>query len=90
MNRDSVSYDRSNYESRMNTVLLLSIVQIILAGLLVATILMQQKGAGLGSAFGGGDAVYTTRRGPEKFVFNATIVLAVLFLALSLVAIFVQ
>ncbi|MDP3970698.1 MAG: preprotein translocase subunit SecG [bacterium] len=72
----------------LNIVIL--IAQIIVSILMVVVILMQQKGAGLGSAFGGGDAVYTTRRGPEKFIFNSTIILAVLFLGLSIVAFFLQ
>ncbi len=47
--------------------------------LLVVAILLQQKGAGLGSAFGGESALYRSRRGAEKFLFGATIVLAILF-----------
>lgn len=74
----------------MNIDLLFSIAEIIVAGLLITAVLMQQKGTGLGSAFGGGDAVFTTRRGPEKFVFNATIVLSALFMVLSIVAFFFQ
>lgn len=63
---------------------LFSIAQIIVVVLLVVTILLQQKGVGLGSSFGGGDSVFTTRRGPEKVIFNSTIILSILFLGLSL------
>lgn len=42
--------------------------------------MLQQKGGGLGSAFGGDGAVYRSRRGLEKTLFAATIVLAVLFI----------
>jgi preprotein translocase subunit SecG len=62
------------------------LVQIIVAVLLVVVIIVQQKGTGLGSTFGGGDlSFYRTKRGAEKLLFNATIMLAVLFIVLSLI-----
>jgi protein translocase SecG subunit len=64
--------------------------QILLSVLLVAGILLQQKGSGLGSALGGSNIEYSTKRGAEKFIFWATIVVAVLFLALSVVRIYVS
>lgn len=54
------------------------------ATLLVIAILFQQKGSGLSSAFGGEGNIYTTKRGLEKILFRATIVLGMLFLTLSL------
>ena len=62
----------------------LIIGQIVIAILLMGGILLQSRGAGLGSAFGGDGNVYRTKRGVEKVVFRATIVLSVCFLALSL------
>ncbi|MEK7606733.1 MAG: preprotein translocase subunit SecG [Patescibacteria group bacterium] len=59
----------------------LSILQITSALLLVASILIQQKGTGIGAAFGGENAIYRTRRGVEKAIFLATIIFAVLFFA---------
>ncbi len=59
--------------------ILFSIIQIVLSILLVAAILLQQRGTGLGSAFGGGGEVFRTKRGVEKGLFYATIVIAVLF-----------
>lgn len=59
---------------------ILNIIQIVIAITLVATILFQQRGAGLGSAFGGEGGVYYKKRGAEKIIFVATIVLAVLFI----------
>jgi len=59
----------------------LTIIQIVSAILLIITILMQQRGTTLGGAFGGESAVYSARRGPEKFLFILTIILAVIFLA---------
>lgn len=69
---------------------ILSIAQIAVVVFMIATILLQQKGVGLGSSFGGGDSVFTTRRGPEKVIFNSTIVLSVLFLGLSIASFLVQ
>ena len=69
----------------MNTILTYS--QIILALLLTAAILVQQKGSGLSSAFGGCGLEYSTKRGAEKFFFYATIVLAILFIAVSVLRI---
>ncbi|MBI4158453.1 MAG: preprotein translocase subunit SecG [Candidatus Yanofskybacteria bacterium] len=66
---------------------LLTYSQIILALLLTAAVLVQQKGSGLSSAFGGSGAEYSTKRGAEKFFFYATIVLAVLFLTVSVLRI---
>lgn len=71
----------------MNTIL--DITQLILGLLLIAAILLQSGGAGLGSAFGGGDAIATTRRGAEKTLFTATIVLSVLFIVLAATRIFI-
>jgi preprotein translocase subunit SecG len=67
---------------------ILPIIQIVLAVLITAAVLLQQSEAGLGGAFGGSDSVssWRTRRGFEKFLFVATIVLAVLFIASALLA----
>ena len=58
-------------------------VQIILSILLIAAILLQQRGSSLGGAFGGDNfsATFHKRRGSELFLFKASIVLAVLFVA---------
>jgi len=66
---------------------LLTYSQIILAFLLTVGILFQQKGSGLSSTFGGSSTEYSTKRGAEKIIFYATIVLAVLFLAVSIIRI---
>lgn len=68
---------------------ILYIIQIIISVLLVVTILMQQKGSGLGSAFGGDSAVYRTKRGAEKFIFRLTIILAILFLLSAIANFFI-
>lgn len=47
--------------------------------LMIACILLQQRGASLGAGFGSSGELYTTRRGLDKNLFEATIVLAVVF-----------
>lgn len=59
--------------------MILNIAQIIISTLLIATILLQQRGSGLSSAFGGGGGVYYQKRGVEKILFRATIALSALF-----------
>lgn len=61
--------------------MILNIIQIIISVLLILAILIQNRGTGLGSAFGGQGNIYRTKRGAEKFLHIATIVLAVIFMA---------
>lgn len=63
----------------------ISLIQIILGILLIVVIIIQQKGSGLGSAFGADLGFYRTKRGAEKLLFYATIVLATAFIISSLV-----
>jgi len=66
--------------------------QAVLACLLVALILLQRSEAGLGAAFGGdsGGAVTYTRRGAEKFIFQTTVIVAILFAASSLAILIIK
>lgn len=63
-------------------------IQIILAIVLTALVLMQQSGSELGGAFGGGDmgGVGHTRRGIEKTIFILTIIVAILFVVSAALA----
>jgi len=63
---------------------ILTIAQIILAILIIVAILLQSRGTGLGAAFGGEGNVYRTKRGLEKKLYYATIILAILFFGASL------
>ena len=65
---------------------ILAIGQIIVSVGLMAAILLQSRGAGLGSAFGGDSSVYRSRRGIEKTLFQFTIALGVLFVVFSIPA----
>lgn len=67
----------------MKPVILL--IQIILGVLLILVIIIQQKGSGLGSAFGADMGFYRTKRGAEKLLFYSTIVLSIVFILASLV-----
>ena len=62
----------------------LTIFQIITAALLITTILIQAKGTGLGSSWGGSGESYRSKRGVEKILFRLTIILACLFLLSSI------
>lgn len=65
-----------------------AILQIITIGsavLMILAVLLQQRGATLGAGFGSSGELYTTRRGVDKNLFEATIVLAVIFV-LSILA----
>lgn len=64
--------------------MILTILQLVLGVLLMIAILIQAQGSGLGAVFGGGGNVYRTKRGLEKRLHNATIVLAILFFGISL------
>jgi len=66
---------------RLNSLMILNIIQIIVSVILIAVILLQNRGTGLGAAFGGEGNIYRTKRGLEKSLHIATIVLVVVFLA---------
>ena len=64
---------------------ILFLALVLVAVGLIAAVLMQSRGAGLGATFGGGDAsTYRSRRGVEKRLYQFTIVLAVVFVAVSM------
>lgn len=65
-----------------------NIIQLVLAAILTVVILLQQKGSGLGSAFGGTSNVYSTKRGVDKILHYATIVISIIFFGFSLIRLF--
>lgn len=72
---------------------LLPYIQIVLAVLLVAAVLLQRTSSELGGAFGGGDnfsSAHHTRRGFERTLFISTIVIAVLFVVASFLALILK
>ena len=62
------------------------IAQIILAVVMIAVILLQVRGGGLGGIFGQPDSTFRTRRGLEKVLFRFTIVLVLIFIVLSILS----
>lgn len=64
----------------------LQIVMIISSALMVLCILLQARGASLGAGFGSSGELFTTRRGTDKSLFEATIILAVIFVSSLLVS----
>jgi len=60
------------------------IPQMIVGAILIVLVLLQQRGSSLGSAFGGGGEFYVARRGMEKKMFWATIVVGMAFIGLAL------
>ena len=64
----------------------LAIGQIIVSIALIAAILLQARGTGLSGTFGGDSAVYRSRRGVERRLWQFTIMLLVLFIVFSLAA----
>ena len=62
-------------------------VQCILGVMLIILILLQSKGTGLGTVFGGEGTVFRTRRGVERLLFNFTIYAAAAFMLISLLVV---
>ncbi len=60
---------------------ILQIITVVSAVLMVAAILLQQRGASLGAGFGASGELYTSRRGLDKSLYRATVVLAIIFVA---------
>ena len=68
----------------------LNLAQLVISLVLIVVVLMQTRGGDIGAAFGaggGGGSSFRTRRGLEKTLFQLTIVLAVVFVAMSAVSV---
>jgi len=65
---------------------LLAIGQLLVSLALVVSVLMQARGTGLSGAFGGDSAVYRSRRGVERRLWQFTIILMILWVMLALAA----
>ena len=69
---------------------ILALGQIIISIALIAAILLQARGTGLSGTFGGDSAVYRSRRGVEKRLWQFTILLLVLFVLFAVVSFIVS
>jgi protein translocase, SecG subunit len=67
----------------------LQVTTIASAVLMTLLILLQQRGASLGAGFGSSGELYTTRRGLDKNLFEATVVFAVIFVLSILAGLFI-
>lgn len=67
---------------------ILILAQIAVSVFLIISILLQNRGAGLSASLGGGFGGYYTKRGMEKFLFWASIILGVAFLGLAIINIY--
>lgn len=65
----------------------LNVIQILAAIILIAVILLQTKGSGLGGVFGGDSSVFRTRRGLERTLFRFTVGWGIFFVVLSLLSV---
>jgi len=65
----------------------LNIAQIMVGIVLIAIVLLQVRGGGLGGIFGQADTTFRTRRGVEKTLFQFTIALVVIFVILAVVGV---
>jgi preprotein translocase subunit SecG len=63
-----------------------SIAQIVVAVVLIAVLMLQVRGGGLGGIFGQPDSVYRTRRGMERTLYRFTIALVVVFVILAVLS----
>ena len=78
-------YPQRQESSRIVAEAILFFALVLSAGGLIAAILMQSRGSGLGSTFGGGDSsTYRSRRGVEARLYQLTVVLSVVFVAVSM------
>lgn len=68
---------------------ILLILQIVISVSIVTIILLQAKGTGLGTAFGGSGAIYRSKRGIEKLFVYLTITLAILFFVISIIQVLI-
>jgi len=61
----------------------LLVTQILVSAALIATVLFQLRGGGIGGIFGQADSVYRTRRGIESTLLKLTIVLVIVLVVLA-------
>ena len=67
----------------------MNVLQIVVSTILITVVLLQVKGSGFGAALGGmsGGSVYRTKRGLERTLFQATILLIIVFIFVSFLSV---
>lgn len=66
------------------------VANIVSSIVIVVLILLQGKGAGLGSAWGGGGEYFQTRRGVEKVTLRLSVAMIAVFVIISVVNFFIR
>jgi len=66
-----------------------TITHLFITIIMVLLILTQNRGVGLSATFGGSGEFYGQKRGPEKLLHNATVVLSILFVGMSVAYLFI-
>lgn len=68
---------------------MLNVLQIVVSSILIAVVLLQVKGSGFGAALGGmtGGSTFRTKRGLERTLFQATILLVIVFIFISFLSV---
>ena len=74
----------------MKSSLIFKFLNILVMVLLIVTVALQNKSSGLSNVFGGAGNIVQTRRGFEKLLFYATIVLGIIFLAINIGFLFIK
>ena len=85
------TYDRQTSGLEAIVQASLNIALIITSIALIASVILQSKGAGLGGLTGGDTgSIFTARRGIEKTLFRVTIILSFIFFSLTIISVIVQ
>ena len=69
---------------------ILQLIEIVLAVLLIVVILFQQRGTGIGGAFGSEGFAFRGRRGVERFLYQATIIVGCIFVGVAIALLLVN
>lgn len=64
--------------------MIITVIEMLIAAVLIVSIILQQRGTQAGVVFGGGSQTYRSKRGVEKILFYSTIILASLFAGFSI------
>lgn len=69
---------------------LLSIIEYVVSVLIIASVILQHRGTGLGGAFASSGNAYRSKRGVEKLLFNSTIIFAVVLVVVTLIHLYLR
>ena len=64
--------------------MIITVIEMLIALLLIVSVILQQRGTQAGVVFGGGGQTYRSKKGVEKVLFYSTIILAGMFAGFSI------